>query len=132
VAQQQRLALNMAVLTQVHLAHLDYQTRVRQYQMTQELNSVEQRILQYTRNAASASTQGKIEEIRAMAAAMMAELRLYQSYGAMQGAYGQLIATLGLDPLPSSVSGHDIKTLGEAVRSTEQSWTQTVNPGAGT
>ncbi|PTT76269.1 transporter [Pelomonas sp. HMWF004] len=132
VAQQQRLALNMAVLTQVHLAHLDYQTRVRQYQMTQELNSVEQRILQYTRNAASASAQGKLEEIRAMAAAMMAELRLYQSYGAMQGAYGQLIATLGLDPLPSSVSGHDIKTLGEAVRSSEQSWTQTVNPGAGT
>jgi len=132
VAQQQRLALNMAVLTQVHLAHLDYQTRVRQYQMTQELNSVEQRILQYTRNAASASAQGKLEEIRATAAAMMAELRLYQSYGAMQGAYGQLIATLGLDPLPSSVSGHDIKTLGQAVRSSEQSWTQTVNPGAGT
>lgn len=132
VVQQQRLALNMAVLTQVHVARLEFQSKVRQYEMTQDLNSVEQRILQYTRNAASASAQGKLEEIRASAAAMMAELRLYQSYGALQGAYGQVVATLGLDPLPSSVSGHDLKTLGDAVKASEQSWTQAVNPGAGT
>lgn len=131
VAQQQRLALNMAVLTQVHVAHLEYLARVRQYEMTQELNSVEQRILQHTRNAASASAQGKLEEIRAAAAAMMSELRQYQTYGALQGAYGQVIATLGLDPLPDSVTGHDVKTLGEAVRASEQSWAKTVNPGAG-
>jgi len=131
VAKQQRLALNMAVMTQVHVARLDYLARVRQYEMTQELHGVEQRILQHTRNAASASMQGKMEEIRAAAAAMMSELRLYQTYGALQGAYGQMIATLGLDPLPESVSGHDIKTLGEAVRSSEQSWTKMVAPGAG-
>jgi len=131
VAQQQRLALNMAVLTQVHIAHLEYLARVRQYEMTQDMNSVEQRILQHTRNAASASAQGKLEEIRASATAMMSELRLYQTYGAMQGAYGQMIATLGLDPLPQSVSGHDLKTLGEAVRSSEQSWVKAVNPEAG-
>ncbi|MBX3619150.1 MAG: TolC family protein [Rhizobacter sp.] len=131
VAHQQHLALNMAVLTQVHVAHLDYLARLRQYEMTQDMNSVEQRILQYTRNAASASTQGKLEEIRAAATAMMSELRLYQSYGALQGAYGQVIATLGLDPLPQSVTGHDLKTLGEAVRSSEAAWVKTVNPGAG-
>ena len=132
VAQQQRLALNMAVLTQVHIAHLEYLARVRQYEMTADLNSIEQRILQHTRNAASASAQGKLDEIRAATAAMMSELRVYQTYGALQGAYGQVIATLGLDPLPQSVSGHDLKTLGEAVRASEQSWVKTVNPEAGT
>ena len=132
VAKQQRLALNMAVLTQVHLAQLEYLARVRQYRMTRELDGVEQRILQQTRNAASASAQGKLEEIRASAAAMMSELRMYQTYGALQGAYGQMIATIGLDPLPQSVTAGDIKTLGEAVNSSEQSWTRTVNPGAGT
>lgn len=131
VAQQQRLALNMAVLTQVHVARLEYLARIRQYEMNRELNSVEQRILEHTRNASTASAQGKLEEIRASAAAMMSQLRLYQSYGALQGAYGQMIATLGLDPLPQSVEGHDLKTLGAAVRSSEQSWAQTVHPQAG-
>ena len=132
VAKQQRLALNMAVLTQVHVAQLEYLARVRQYQMTRELDGVEQRILQQTRNAASASAQGKLEEIRASAAAMMSELRMYQTYGALQGAYGQMIATIGLDPLPQSVTASDVKTLGEAVSASEQSWTRTVNPGGGT
>jgi hypothetical protein len=62
---------------------------------------------------------------------MMSELRLYQGYGALEGAYGQVIATLGLDPLPLTVRGHDLKTLSEAVRSSEQAWGKTVNPGGG-
>jgi outer membrane protein TolC len=131
VAKQQRLALNMAVLTQVHVANQEYLGRLKQYELTEQLNTVEQRILAQTRNAATANAQGKLEEIRAAASAMMSELRLYQSYGALQGAYGQLIATLGLDPLPESVPGHDLKTLGDAVRASEQNWTKTVNPGGG-
>jgi outer membrane protein TolC len=131
VARQQRLALNMAVLTQVHVAQLDYAGRLRQYELTQQLDTVEQRILQYTRNAASANSQGRLEEIRAAASAMMSELRLYQNYGSLQGAYGQLVSTLGLDPLPDSVGGHDLKTLGEAVRASEQNWTKVVNPAGG-
>jgi outer membrane protein TolC len=132
VAQRQRLALNMAVLTQVHVAHLDYLGKLRQYELTQQLHTVEQRILQYTRNAASANAQSKLEEIRAAATAMMAELRVYQNYGALQGAYGQVIATLGLDPLPESVGAHDLKTLGEAVRASEQAWQKVIDPQGGT
>jgi hypothetical protein len=103
--------------------------RARQYDLSQQSNTVEQRILQQTRNAASANTQGKLEEIRAATSAMTAELRLYQSYGSLQGAYGQVIATLGLDPLPDSVPAHDLKTLGDSVRDSERAWTQVVNPG---
>lgn len=129
VARQQRLALNMAVLTQVHLSHLEYLSRARQYDLTQQVHTVEERILQQTRNAASASAQGKLEEIRAATSALMAELRLFQAYGTLQGAYGQVIATLGLDPLPDSVTDHDLKTLGASVRESEQAWTRLVNPG---
>lgn len=132
VATQQRLALNMAVLAQVHVARLDYQSRVHQYEMMQDLHSVEQRILAHTRNAASASAQGKLDEIRAAASAMFAELRLYQSYGAMQSAYGQVIATLGLDPLPDSIGSHDVRAVGDAVRSSHDAWIKVVDPEAGT
>ncbi|HEX7639101.1 MAG TPA: TolC family protein [Burkholderiaceae bacterium] len=131
LAHEQRLALNMAVLTQVHLAELDYQAQLRQFELTQQTNTVDQRILQYTRSAATADAQGKLEEIRASAAAMMSELRLYQSFGALQGAYGQVIAALGLDPLPQSVPSEDLKTLSQAVSASESDWTKIVSPGGG-
>lgn len=131
LAREQRLALNMAVLTQVHVAELGYEGQLRQFELTQQVNTVDQRILDYTHNAAAANAQGRLDEIRASAAAMMSELRLYQSYGALEGAYGQVIATLGLDPLPDSVPAQDLKTLAGAVRASEDDWTKTVNPGAG-
>jgi len=122
VAKQQHLALSMAVLTQVHVAWQDYQGSKRQFQLATDLNEVDQRILTHTQNAARASAQGKLAEIRAAASAMMSELRLYQNYGALQNAYGQMAASLGMDPLPESVAAHDIKTLAAAIALTEQRW----------
>ncbi|UXY15304.1 TolC family protein [Chitiniphilus purpureus] len=115
VAQQQHLALNMAVLTQVHVAYRDYLGRKRQFELSNDMNEVDQRILTHTRNAAKADAQGKLNEIRAQASAVMSELRLYQTYGALQNAYGQMLATLGLDPLPDEVRAHDLGTLREAI-----------------
>jgi outer membrane protein TolC len=104
LAVQQKLALNMAVLTQTHVAYLEYQGRRRQFELNRDLNDVEQRILTYTRNTTEANADGKLAEIRAATAALTAELRLYQSYSALQGAYGQLIASLGLDPVPVGIT----------------------------
>lgn len=131
LARQQRLALDMAVLTQVHVADLGYKSQRRQFDLVRQMNDVDQRILTYTQAATASDAQGQLEEIRAAAAAMMSELRLYQSYGALQGAYGQVIATLGLDPLPASVPAEDIGTLSKAVGQSEAAWVKTVDPGAG-
>jgi outer membrane protein TolC len=131
LARQQRLALDMAVLTQVHVADLGYKSQRRQFDLVRQMNDVDQRILTYTQAATASDAQGQLEEIRAAAAAMMSELRLYQSYGALQGAYGQVIATQGLDPLPASVPAEDIGTLSKAVGQSEAAWVKTVDPGAG-
>ncbi|WP_255988626.1 TolC family protein [Chitinolyticbacter albus] len=120
VARQQRLALNMAVLTQVHVAYREYIGRKRQFELSDEMNEVDQRILTHTKNAAKADAQGKLVEIRAQASAMMSELRLYQSYGALQNSYGQMLATLGVDPLPDTVKSHDLATLRTAIAEREQ------------
>ncbi|MGN6327804.1 MAG: TolC family protein [Rhodanobacter sp.] len=128
LAREQRLALNMAVLTQVHVAWIDYASRKQQFEWTQNLNQVEQRILQHTRNATAASAQGKLAEIRAATGALMTGLKLYQSYAAYQGAYGQMLATLGFDPVPATVADHDLPTLEKAIRDTEKQWGEGVAP----
>jgi len=122
VARTQRLALSMAVLTQVHVAWRDFQGKQRQFELNQQLYSVEQRILEHTRNAARADAQGQLEEIRAGASTMMSELRLYQSYGAMQSAWGQLVVTLGLDPIGSKIDSNALADIEKSIDQAEQHW----------
>jgi hypothetical protein len=97
IAQLQKLALSMAVLTQTQVAYRDYLGCKRQFELSAELGGVDQRILQHTQNAARSDAQGRLQEVRAAANALVSELRRYQSYSELQGAYGKILATLGVD-----------------------------------
>ena len=116
VAREQRLAANVAVLAQVHVAWIDFNSRKQQFQLVRDLSGVEQRMLEHTRNAAAADAKGQLTEIRASTSALMSKLRLYQTYSAFQGAYGQMLTTLGVDPLPDSIADADLATLTAAIR----------------
>ncbi|OZI71597.1 TolC family protein [Bordetella genomosp. 12] len=122
VAQTQRMALSMAVLSQVHIARNQLAAKTRQYNLFKEANDVDQQILRHTQNATSASAQGKLEEIRVSTAAMMSELRQYQSYGELESAYGRMLATLGLDPLGDKLSGNDLAALTASIAQEQQRW----------
>jgi outer membrane protein TolC len=115
LARQQRLAANVAVLAQVHVAWIDFNSRKEQFQLVNELNGVEQRMFEHTRNAAAADTQSKLTEIRAQTSALMTKLRLYQTYSAYQDAYGQVLTTLGIDPVPKASSDTDLAELTKAI-----------------
>lgn len=122
VATAQRLALSMAVLTQVHVANAELAAKQRQFALSQQISDVDTQILQHTHNATIASSQGKLEEIRAATNAMMSELRLYQSYGELESAYGQLLATLGLDPVPGKIAGTDLPAIEQSIAEAEKHW----------
>lgn len=116
IVQTQRLALSMAVLTQVHVGYRDFFNRKRQYELSEQLQDVDARIHEQTMNQVASGSQSRLNEIRAATAALMGEYRRYQNYAALQNAYGQMITTLGLNPLPDTVIGHDVKTISEAIR----------------
>jgi outer membrane protein TolC len=120
----QRLALSMAVLTQVHVARSDLEAKRHEFELTRQLQDIDRQILEHTHNAAQASAEGKLEEIRAATSAMISELRLYESYGDLQSAYGNLLATLGLDPVPDTVKGRDLASLEQAIAQERQHWAE--------
>ncbi len=120
VSRNQRLALNMAVLTQVHVAYRDYLGRKHQYERNYDMFNVDERILTHTHNATNSSADSRLQEIRAGASALMSELRQYQSYGALQSAYGQILATLGVDLLPKTLPSNALTFLSQSVKQAEQ------------
>lgn len=130
LSRHQHMALSMAVLTQSHVAYRDYRGRLGQYQLAQELNDVEQQILVQMRNATRSDMQGRLQEVRAAASALVAELRDHHSYASLQGAYGQLLATIGWDPVPGSVDGHDLGTLKKSFQDMDIRWAQRLQGGS--
>jgi len=116
LAREQRLAACVAVLAQVHVAWIDFNSRQQQFQLVSELNGVEQRMLEHTRNAAAADARGKLAEIRAATSALMTQLRLYESYSAYQEAYGEMLTTLGVDPVPNISADADLGAIATSIR----------------
>lgn len=112
----QRMALSMAVLTQVHVAYQDYQGRKRQYELADKLLDIDARIHEQTSKQAGTGAESRLNAIKSATGSLMADYRRYQNYAALQNAYGQMETTLGFDPLPETIPADDLKTLTNEIR----------------
>jgi len=117
IAKYQRLVLSAAIMTQVHVSHRDFVSRKRQYQLSDQLQSIDAKIYEHIKNQAESGSQNHLSEIKSASSSLMATYQKFQNYAALQNAYGQIRATLGYDPLPETLPSHDIKTLSESIGS---------------
>lgn len=115
IARAQRLALNMAVLTQVHVAYRELSGRRRQFDLAQELFELDHEINQQTATGARNDAQSRLNAIRSGAGELMADYRRYQAYAGLQAAYAQIIASAGADPLAAAPDGADVGALSKAI-----------------
>ncbi|CAH2029842.1 TolC family protein [Trichlorobacter ammonificans] len=111
LVQTQRMALSMAILTQVHVAHQEFMSRKRQFELADQLLAIDARISEQTSKQAGTGAESRLNAIKAATGSLMADYRRYQNYAALQNAYGQITATLGADPLPDTIESDDLKTL---------------------
>lgn len=122
VGEWRRMALSMAVLTQVHVGYQQYLRASHNYKEAKELNQIEQRIYGHVRNAAQHKAQSPLQGIRARLSALYADVGRYYAYAEMQGAVANLHVTLGKDLLPVDMLSQDVPTIQAAVKKTFQSW----------
>jgi outer membrane protein TolC len=116
IARAQRLALNMAVLSQVHVAYRDFMGRKRQYELAQQLFDTDREINELTNVGAQNQAQSRLNVIRSSTGELMADYRRYQSFAGLQASYAQIMSTVGVDPLPAEVRDYSVATLTEAIK----------------
>lgn len=124
LSQVRRHALSMAVLSQVNIANLAYQTAVEDYQLADRLADVEGRIRDQLDAGGAAQQQGRQAVVRGRIGAALAELRRDMAYADMQAAWGRMFATVGADPLPETIAAADVPTVAAAVADTFSRWRQ--------
>ncbi len=117
-----RMALSMAVLTQVRVGVQRYELALSELKFAEESLSVDQRLLTFSQNAAKTKFDSQLEVIRAEARALLAEYQRYAAYSNAHAAWGRLYNSVGMDVLPEVMDGHDVKSVALLIERTLGKW----------
>ena len=104
VADARRQAMSMAILAQLHVANANFREAQRQFQTSQQLAGLDGQIVEQLRNRYQAQGIGELELIQGELNTLQADLRRDLAYAELRNSYGQLFASVGLDPLPESIA----------------------------
>jgi len=127
LADQRRIATQMSVLTQVHLARLQYHIAYRQFLRADQIWQADAKISEHMKNRQQAEAQSQLETVANRTTAILSLLRRYQSLAQLQGAASKVQATIGMEPRLGKV---DQLSLEEIVREVGAA-TREAQPAAG-
>ncbi|MGI4721314.1 MAG: TolC family protein [Janthinobacterium lividum] len=120
LADQRRIATQMSVLTQVHLARLQYHIAYRQFLRADQIWQADARISEHMKNRQQAEAQSQLEMVANRTTAILSLLRRYQSLAQLQGAASKVQATIGMEPRLGDVEKLSleaiIQEIGDAAR----------------
>lgn len=122
LAEEQRLATSMAVLTQVHLARIRFEQARKSFDLAGDYLGVAERISEQTQNAARTRRTSQLDLIRESLNTVLAELRRDVAYAELQNSYGRIYVSMGMDLLPENYSKQPLQELSKEVNQRFSQW----------
>ena len=98
VTRARRLAMGMAVVTQVRVADIQYRHALKEYRLTEQMATIDRRITSLAGKSKEAGSGSAMEEIKAQASAMLSTMRRFILFSDVQAAKARLNAAMGIDP----------------------------------
>ena len=117
VAHIRRLALSMAIMTQVDIAYLRYKQSLRELRIARQIRKLDDEIYRQTRQEYQAKKTTQLELIRAKAHVILSHLRYDLGYADWQNSAGQLLNSVGFEPLHCvTTTNQPVHTLAKEIR----------------
>lgn len=111
------LALTMAVITQVHVSRIRFYHYARELSTAHEYLDVQRRLVQKMRVEAAAGRISEQTLIREEMNTLVAEVKRDITHAGLQNAYGNVFASMGLQPVSDEVDLElDVKSLASSLR----------------
>lgn len=117
-----RIALSMAVLTQVRLATQRYQEAKAEYEIAKHGSQVDARIEKHMRSAIKASSESEMELLRTEVKAALSEMQRYVSLANLQASYARVANSVGADLLPDSPKTDNLRAFAEQLEQADKEW----------
>jgi outer membrane protein TolC len=115
LAVQRRMAAQMAVLAQVHLALQQYDSAYALFQRADAIWLVDRRISEHGSNRQSAQVKSELDQVANNTSAIVSLLRRYQALSQVYAANGKVQATLGLQPEIGDLQSTPLAQLTQAI-----------------
>jgi len=122
VSRTRRLALSVAILTQVNLSYQEYLAASQDLGISKQIDDVQQQIHVASTNASTAKTQSDADRVRRELATMVAELGYDRSIAQVHSALVNLYTAVGVDLVPPSVETDDLNALSQHVDRAISGW----------
>ena len=120
--QTRRLALNMAIISQVHIANRQYWDALRRFDDSGKINTIDQKILKNVTLETNNGAQNRLEQIRAATQGILSELQRNKAFADVQNAVGMIFVSLGVDLLPNITAQDGINSMTLALREAVEAW----------
>ena len=117
-----RRAGAITALSKIHIAIRRYQLESKNYVNARELADVERRIAELSESVAARNVESKVRRIRNRVRALRARLDRLGTYADVQDAYGKVLASLGLNPMPERYRRMNVDQLSENIERNLQMW----------
>ncbi len=117
VLDARRLALSMAILTQVHVGLARYQHASREYRTAAEYHSTQVKILDQIRAAAETRSVSEQSVIREEMNTLVADVKYDIAYADLENSFASIYASMGIDPVPADADYGDIQSLSRSIES---------------
>jgi outer membrane protein TolC len=122
LAEQKRMMVQMAVLSQVHLAKQQLNSAKEIYSRSTEIDLVDNKILTLTQEKFQQGTVSEAEKVAAESSAILNRLRKYEALSQLYAATSRLQATAGLEPTIGEIEQVPLSELTDLVESYYVSW----------
>lgn len=122
VSRQRRLALSVAVLTQVNLSYQEYLAAAEDLDIAKQIDDVEQKIRVASANASKAQEESEADRVRRELASMVSEFTYDRSIAQVHTALTNLYTSVGVDLVPPSADTEDLPTLTNRVKTAIAGW----------
>lgn len=116
LARQRRLAVSMAVVSQVHISLAQLAQARHRYDGAARIAAVERRLSALSAAGEEASATSELDRVRQHASAVAAELDRDRAYADMMNAHAAVFAALGVDQLPEQPAGATLADVSNAIR----------------
>ncbi|MCA3104567.1 MAG: TolC family protein, partial [Rhodocyclaceae bacterium] len=110
-----RMALSMAVITQVRVAVERYRLTTLDHDLARESTQVDQRLSAISRASAASRLESELEALRTESRALVSRYQQATAYAAAQAAFGRVMNSLGIDMLPGEVRSAELPDLQRAI-----------------
>lgn len=131
LADQRRMATQLAVMAQVHLARQQLANSVKQFQRADTIWDTDRRIADHMKNREAAATQSKLDMVANQTTAILSLLRRYQALAQAQAAEARLQATVGIEPAIDSLGNMTLTGLTEFLVKSKVGWNELQSPEKG-